>query len=940
MENLAGLGADDFFGRGAEIFQGKKVLGGAGGGETDFALLDKAAAANLAGNEAIGFEKLIGRGDGGAVQAQFLGEFAGWREAVSRAQVSRHNGVLQAFVQLAVNGNAGSGVDGRKPKHANRNLYCSPMLSQLQQKVIDAWDRPVLVMAPVGTGKTLSLARRAANAMAHGVEAGRMLCLSFTNRAAREVRSRLGAEVNCSTFHALCARILRGESTGLGLPGDFVIYDEDDCTEIVGRLLTEMQLPELSHSGKIRYAIWQALCTARLAPYDEEPPRKGKDAFEAGLKASGIWPAYQVPEIPFATLLGRYVNVLRDAHAVDFTDLVLGVITLWEENPRSLEYWRGRFHWIQVDEVQDTSRGEYRILDALAHEHRQLSFFGDVDQTIYEWRGSAPHALLEQYKAHYRPLVIHYEENFRSTRRILEFCERVITSHPEALTKRILPQSEVEGEAVLHREFATSREEYAWLAETLPEHRARHGLQWSDMAVLTRTNFTGRDVSEALERAGVPHVRVEEEKFFQRAEVKCAIAHLRLMVNPSESAALFRFLSTPPKGIGEATVAKLTEAPREWGLKLSDLLRPETIATGDPHAALLEAFSRGDVTVLDTETTGLEIGLDEAVELAARRAGREFYRIIRPSEERLWVRLDEASRIHGITRERVEAEGVPAEQALAEFQRFIEGSVVVGHNVTHYDWPLLQRQSGGGLEAAGVADTLDLARRLLKLNRYRLENVVQHLGLERRDAHHAMEDVLMTEEVLAALVPRLEAHATERRALVAAVAPRFAPWAQELAQWRRATAGQSAAQALEFLLEAAGIRNYFGRQDHGEERVLHLDELVRVARSLGERPIGALLEVASLGLDLERQLAGEDKVRILTVHQAKGLEFDSVFLVKAVDGEFPSWRSRKEGRLDEEHRLFYVAVSRAKRFLAISNAQRDQQGRRQSASPYLASLRS
>jgi DNA helicase-2/ATP-dependent DNA helicase PcrA len=814
------------------------------------------------------------------------------------------------------------------------------MLSQLQQEVIDAWDRPVLVMAPVGTGKTLSLARRAVNAIAHGVDPARMLCLSFTNRAAREVKSRLSAEVNCSTFHALCARILRGESTSLGLPGDFVIYDEEDCTEIAGRLLADLKIPELGQSSRIRYAIWQALSVARLAPYDEDPPQKPKEAFASALKASGLWPAFQVPDIDFSQLLSRYVSQLREAHAVDFTDLVLGVITLWEENPRSLDYWRHRFQWIQVDEVQDSSRSEYRILDSLGREHKRLSFFGDVDQTIYEWRGSAPRALLERYKAHYQPLVFHYEENFRSTRRILEFCERVITSHPEALTKRILPQSTVEGEPVARHEFATSRDEYAWLAESLPEHRARHGLQWSDIAILTRTNQTGRDVSEALERHRVPHVRVEEERFFQRAEIKCAIAHLRLMVNPNESSALFRFLNTPPKGVGEATLRKVTETPREWALKLSDLLRPETFAANDPHAALIRAWHNGQVTVLDTETTGLELSLDEAVELAARRNGQEFYQIIRPSDDRLWLRLEEASRIHGVTRLVIEAEGVEAHRAFANFQKFLEGSIVVGHNVAHYDWPLLQRQSQGALSAAGVADTLDLSRRLLHLNRYRLENVVDHLGLPHRDAHHAMEDVLMTEDVLAKFIPLLELHAADRRAIVESVAPRFAPIAGQLASWRRAVAGQSASAALSFLLDAAGIRDYFARQENGDDRVLHLAELERIAESLGERPIQALLEVASLGLDLERQLAGEDKIRILTVHQAKGLEFESVFLVKAVDGEFPSWRSRKENRLDEEHRLFYVAVSRAKRFLSLSYPQRDHQGRRQSPSPYLSALHS
>lgn len=814
------------------------------------------------------------------------------------------------------------------------------MLSQKQQFVVDHWDRAVLVMAPVGTGKTLTLAQRAARAVREGVDPARMLCLSFTNRAAREVKARVEAEINCSTFHALCARILRGESTSLGLPGDFVIYDEEDCTDVVGQLLAALGQEEASQSSRARYAIWNALGAARLAPYDSDPPRKGKEAFEKALRESGIWAVHQIPQFPFAQMLTGYVGALRDAHAVDFNDLVLGVITLWEENTRSLEYWQQRFVWIQVDEIQDTSRAEYRILDCLGRAHRRLSFFGDVDQTIYEWRGSAPYSLLEHYKANYHPVVVHYEENFRSTRRILKVCENVITSHPEALTKRILPQSTVEGEPVLRHEFPTSRDEYNWLAREIPALRERHGLRWSDIAVLVRTNFTARDVSEALEVAQVPHVRVEEERFFQRAEIKSAVAHLRLLVNAHESSALYRFLETPPKGVGEATIAKLTKAPKEWAIRLSDVLRPETLRHGDPHARLLEAFAAGDVTVLDTETTGLDLRIDEVVELAARRQGREFYRIIRPSSERLWLRLEEASRIHGITRERIEAEGIEAAQAWEEFGEFLAGSVAVGHNLIAYDWPLLQRQSGGKLQAAGVADTLELSRRLLKLNRYRLENVVEHLGLPKREAHHAMEDVKMTEDVLAALIPRLEVHAQARRELVEALRSRFEKLADSLQDWRERAAGLQAGQALELILREAGIREYFARQENGEDRLLHLAELERIAAGLGDQPISSLLEVASLGLDLERQLAGEDKVRILTVHQAKGLEFEAVFVVKAVEGEFPSWRSLKEDRLDEEHRLFYVAVSRARQFLTLSYPKRDSRGRGQSPSRYLAALHS
>ena len=803
----------------------------------------------------------------------------------------------------------------------------------MQRAVVENWEKPVLVMAPVGTGKTMALAERAAAAIAGGVNPERMLCLSFTNRAAREVQSRVGGGVQCSTFHALCALVLRAEADALGLPTDFIIYDEEDATELCGQLATRFELDVPGQRNRVRYALWQALSEARLAKYESNPPRKPRDVFFEKLAQSGLWPAYKKPDIDFQALVGEYVGMLRDSHAVDFTDLVLGVVTLWDENQDRLEWWRKKYDWIQVDEVQDTSRAEYRILDALASRHRQLSFFGDVDQTIYEWRGSAPFEILEQYKRDYKPAVVHFEENFRSTRRILEACERVILSHPNALTKRIIPKVAEEGDPVLLRPFVTAREEYAWVAGEIREQHDRDHRAWRDYAVLVRTNFTARDVSEALERSGVPHVRVEEEKFFQRAEIKTAIAHLRILRSSQEANSLHRFLQVPPKGIGEATLQKVSALPKEVGLRLGDLLLPGTHRNCDPFGALLH----GQAVVVDVETTGLNVYEDEVIELAALKNGEEFYRVIRPSSGKMWARLDRTTAIHGVSRERVEAEGIDAAEAFADFAKFIEGCVVVGHNLEAFDWPLICRQSATSFAIEGTADTLEISRRMLKLTRYKLANVVEAFGLPRREAHRAMEDVRMTQDVLNQLKGLLSAHAAERRQTVGQVGKRFVELADQVADWRSRAAKQTPIENLDMVLYEGLLREHFGRDAEGDERIEHLEELRRIVSRT--RTLDEALEIASLGLDLERQLGDDDRVRILTVHQAKGLEFETVFVVKAVDGEFPSWRSIKEGRLDEEHRLFYVAVSRARKHLSVTWQQRDSKGRSQTPSRYLKCLR-
>ncbi|MBM3760286.1 MAG: hypothetical protein FJW36_08575 [Acidobacteria bacterium] len=804
-------------------------------------------------------------------------------------------------------------------------------LNDLQTKVVNHWDKPILVMAPVGTGKTMALAERAARAIDNGINPERMLCLSFTNRAAREVATRLANRVQCSTFHALCALILRTESNALGLPTDFIIYDEEDATEICGRLANRHEIDIPGQWNRVRYVLWQALSEARLAKYESN--RKPREVFNQTLQQSGLWPAYKAPDLNFPALLQDYVAMLRDSHAVDFTDLILGVVTLFEENQERLNWWRSRYDWIQVDEVQDTSRAEYRILHLLTQNHHQLSFFGDVDQTIYEWRGSAPYEILEHYKREYKPTVVHFEENFRSTKRILEACERFIVSLPLALTKRIVPKVAREGSPVLIKPFVTAREEYDWVATEILTAHDRDKKHWRDYAILVRTNFTARDVSEALERSGVPHVRVEEEKFFQRAEIKAAIAHLRILRNTQESNALHRFLQVPPKGIGEATLDKISGLPKEVGLRLGDLLLPATHEHGDPFALL----NSHPTVIVDTETTGLDTNLDEVVELAALKGDEEFYRILKPTRPETWARLEQAAKIHGVTRERIEAEGIPAEQAFEEFRQFVQGCVVVGHNLEAYDWPLILNQSQITFDIAGTADTLEISRRMLKLTRYRLSSVVEALKLPQREAHRAMDDVRMTADVLEQLKLLLNTHQQTRREAVAQVGKRFVELAAQLEDWRKRARSQSPVESLDMVLYEGLLKEHFGRETNGEERLSNLDELRRIISNM--TTLDEALEVASLGLDLERQLGDEDRVRILTVHQSKGLEFDTVFVVKAVEGEFPSWRSIKDGKLDEEHRLFYVAVSRARENLYVSYQQRDSRGKGQTPSRYLKSLR-
>jgi DNA helicase-2/ATP-dependent DNA helicase PcrA len=810
-------------------------------------------------------------------------------------------------------------------------------LNAEQREAVDLYDRPVLVMAPVGTGKTNVLTLRAANAIRHGVPAESLLCLSFTNKAAREMKDRLfhflgnrAAEISARTFHGLCALILRAESGALGLDGDFVIYDDEDCRDLFGQIWRRhgIEVPP-DDADRFEFLLFEAAGRFRLSRYDEEKPRTAEEIF-AALLADGYFKLLDRKQsFRFPEMVREYVALLRENHAVDFADLILGVNLLWEGHAEALARWQQKFRWIQVDEVQDTNRSEYRILAKLAAPHRNLSFFGDVDQTIYEWRGSAPLRILEEYRRDFAPVTeIGFVRNYRSTRNILEVCGALIRGNPSAATREMQPEVAEAGEKVVVHEAERPSSEAAWIAGRIRELHANHGVRYDQVAVLTRTNFTARDFSEAFERLGLPHVKVDQFKFFQRAEIKNALAHLRLVLNRHDGNSAMRYVEMPPKGIGAATIQELRGEPRRAGLKIADLLDLAALEAGDPFGPLLGALGADNVVVFDVETTGLDLTHDEIIEVAGARCGARgvvatFHALLRPS-----FPVGESYLIHGKSDEFLAATGRDPAEVLAEFREFRGDAVLAGHNILAFDVPILASQSyrlGFGEEMPGPAfDTLDLTRRFHRLQRYTLASIARELGLAAKPSHQAADDVAATAELLLRLLPGLEEGAGARTAAVAKHGAKFRPLAKKLAFWKERARLERPPELLGRILGESGLSEYYQQRPDGRRRVGHLQELVRLferhddpAMAPAESLVN-LLNVASLGTDIDRYVEGEDCVFLLTAHQAKGLEFDTVFVAGATDDEFPSRRSKREGRVEEEQRLFYVAASRARKRLFFS----------------------
>lgn len=826
-------------------------------------------------------------------------------------------------------------------------------LNPEQRHAVEAWNEALLVMAPVGTGKTNVLALRAAHAIDQGVPPSAVLCLSFTNKAARELKARLakylgkaGNETTARTFHGLCAQILRAEASFVGWDRDFVVYDEEDCRTLCGEAAARcgLELPSGKDRTGIEFFLFQTASDARLSPFEDPPGLEPQQVFDRRLQPTNL-DLLKRRRVSFKPLLTEYMHLLRDRHAVDFADLITGVNRLWKEHPEVLERWRRRFAWIQVDEVQDTSRGEYLPLRLLAEQHKRLSFFGDVDQTIYEWRGSVPLEILADYRSRFAPVrEIRFTRNYRSTRRILEACEHIVRGCPGAVTSEIVPQSAEQGERLECYPAAGAADEAGWIAAKI-EALHQGGLRYGDIAVLARTNFTTRDLSAEFEKLGLPHLKVDEFKFFQRTEVKDALSHVRLLVNPHDESSLLRFLKTPPKGIGDATLTELRGAPRDAGLKLGDLLDAGVHETGDPFLPLMEAARAGRVVVFDIETTGLRIGDDEIVELAATRCGASgasetFHSYLRPSRP-----VGDSEPIHQLSDAFLAANGEDPRAVLERFRAFGAGCVLTGHNIAQFDVPMLRgactRLGLPEWERRPVFDTLDLTRRFFRLPRYTLGDLARRLGLKSVPTHRAGSDVAATVELLEVLLPKLEGGLAARLQAVKKYGPRFRPLARQAASWRAAMEEERPHELLELILRESGLLRHYAAD---EERLGHLQELLEHFQRLDDEslpPVEALFHVlnaASLAREIDGQKLAEDQVLLLTVHQAKGLEFDTVFVAGASDGQFPSRRSVREGREAEEHRLFYVAASRAKQRLYFSYPVVNNWGREELRSRYLAGL--
>jgi DNA helicase-2/ATP-dependent DNA helicase PcrA len=435
-------------------------------------------------------------------------------------------------------------------------------LTPSQWTAVDRVSGPLLVLAGPGSGKTRVITRRIARMVDRGIDARRILAITFTNKAAKEMASRVaellpGRHVWVSTFHRFCARLLRERAAAVGLSPNFSIYDTADQLQVIRQVLHRLDL-DMVHYPPARIA-------ARIsrAKNDGQSAEQYIQAFDqsVGDHIQGV----------VAKVFPVYQQGLLESNAVDFDDLLLHVATLLCENPELRSQLDERFQYVLVDEYQDTNLAQYRILAALSQDHANLCVTGDPDQSIYGWRGAQIDNILRFETDFPKAAVVRLEENFRSTKQIVRAASTLIAFNTLRKEKALVTEND-EGEAVELLTYRDAGDEAEQIAHRIRQLAESGGGAFADVAVVYRVNALSREIEIALARHGIPYQLAAGVAFYDRTEIKDMLAYLRVLNNPDDRNALLRIVNKPARGIGKRTLSRLSEWADTNGSSLRDAL--------------------------------------------------------------------------------------------------------------------------------------------------------------------------------------------------------------------------------------------------------------------------------------------------------------------------------------------------------------------------------
>jgi len=436
-------------------------------------------------------------------------------------------------------------------------------LNDIQREAVLHTEGPVLIVAGAGSGKTRALTHRIAYLIRErAVSPYEILAITFTNKAAREMAERVEGLVGHGiakgmwilTFHSTCARILRREHTHLGVPSSFTIYDDADTERLIAGIVRDLDIDPkrfapraiASAIGKAKDRVLSAQAFREMASnHYEEVIAKVYEAYEQRKRAAG---------------------------ALDFDDLITETVRLFDDHPLVLQHYQERFGYLLVDEYQDTSRAQYRLVNQLAAAHRNVCVVGDADQGVYSWRGATIQNILDFERDYPEAAVFLMEQNYRSTQRILEVANALIAHNVQRKPKELWTDAGA-GELVVSYKAEDEHDEAFFVASEIERLRDQEGHRYRDVAIFYRTNAQSRVVEDVLMRVGTPYRVFGGVRFYQRKEIKDVVAYLRLLVNPQDVISFRRVVNTPKRGIGDATVAALESFARDEDLDMLEACR-------------------------------------------------------------------------------------------------------------------------------------------------------------------------------------------------------------------------------------------------------------------------------------------------------------------------------------------------------------------------------
>lgn len=841
-----------------------------------------------------------------------------------------------------------------------------------QQQVINELNQNILLSAGAGTGKTNVLSYRVANILnKNRANANEILCLTFTNKACRELKNRITSQLDFETANKITIRTIHGfayqvitttAKKAQTIFKEFVIFDDEDQKTLIRQTIANFPKARALDIQYIVNCIEQLKQERALKHiYTEDIEADYTTIYHQHLKFNKTFNQQQNDNLTKffqfdgLNIIINYELALQQMHGLDYKDLIANAYRLFQDENICLS-WRKRYKYIMIDEMQDTSSFEYTMLENLFSANN-IMLCGDEFQTIYEWRGSNPQKILTAFTEKYNPLIINFNENYRSTKLLLEmayntlinlFCKETIL---HSYAKNLLSKSSELGHKIELKQANSLANEAQWIFQNIvnllplvktPTQIAILVRQNNYLQNLTlHLNYLANIYNQKNQEEPIHFIQIDNIRFFKRQEIKDVLSIMKYLINPNDYLSLQRILINLIPNIGIRTIKQISSAEYlQNGLRLSDFINANFQNPNyEPFSDLISAYLSKDIIVFDIEGTGTDIFADNIIQLSAIkiRKGKkiaEFNRYLKSDKP-----VGDSEKVHHISDEYLQTHGENPKLVLQEFCQFIQDAIITGHNIRGYDMDILnQNLLKHNLKPVDFSninfDTLDLVRRFYpNLPNHKLEFLSNHFQFETKSNHNSLDDVFATWELLHKLLEdKIIPTAKKRSELINKQKNKFIHVAQIFQKLHNILNDNLLLENLiAQIVEEFNLVNIYkanATQD-GAVRLENIRNLFRLAKAelnshRGTNGIKELLQYASLSnTDLDTLTSSHPKIPIITIHQAKGLEFDYEFLAGMNDDIFPSYFSTRNGSItEEEKRLFYVAITRAKKALFLSSSGR------------------